>query len=117
MSDTLFDKYNPELAPDAAETFARARTSDPETSKAAAASVDPNRVREIRQRVLSVFRAQGAMTQRDLVKRYWARYGECPESSIRTRCKELVEGGFVKDTGRTTRLPSGRLAVIWAAKD
>lgn len=114
---SLFDLYNPEPADDLEEMSARARTTDPETSRAAAKSVDPNHVREVRQRVLACFRAHGAMTQHVLVKRYWARFGECPESSIRTRCKELVEGGFVKDTGKRERLPSRRLAVIWAAKD
>lgn len=118
MSRLFDDLYNSQLTPEAAEEFARARTADPETSHAAAASVDRTRLREIRGNVLTLFNVLGAMTQHDLVKRYHARYGaETPESSIRTRCHELVEGGNVVNTGRTVTLPSGRRAVIWAAKD
>lgn len=118
MRDTLFDLHNPELDPDAAEIFARARTTDPETSHQAARSVDPGRIREMRQQVLVLFRVLGPMTQRKLVEQYQARYDkDASDSSIRTRCHELVEGGHVKDTGRKERLPSGRCAVVWAAKE
>lgn len=117
MSDTLFDLVNPEPAPTYARDFGkapRARRSDPATSQQAAASLTAGRQQEVRARVLAIFRVLGPMTQHELIRQYHAKWGpETPESSIRTRCKELVDDREVRNTQRCERLPSGRPAIVW----
>lgn len=96
---------------------ARARASDPSTSHAAAASIDdlPTRQRE----VLDVFhRWQGGMTDVQLVERYDAvarlssKRRQSP-SGVRSRRAELVTQGFLRDSHRKRKLPSGRQAIVW----
>jgi hypothetical protein len=99
------------------DTQARARRTDPSTSHAAAATIDdlPKRQRE----VLDVFhRWSGGMTDVQLLERYDAvvrlasKRRQSP-SGVRSRRAELVAQGFVRDSGRKRKLPSGRMAVVW----
>lgn len=118
MSPLFDDLHQPRMDPNAAEIFARTRTSDPETSQAAARTIDLNRLREIRSNVFLLFKVLGPMTQHMLIRQYHARHGaDTPESSIRTRCAELVEAGAVVNTNERERLPSRRWAIVWAAKE
>lgn len=43
------------------------------------------------------------------------RFGKTAESTVRTRRKELLDAGLVKDTGVREKLESGRNAIIWQA--
>lgn len=97
---------------------AHARSGDPTTSHAAAASVDDLRCSQ--RAVLAVFTRFGdEMTDEELIARYdrLVLGGEAPRQSpsgIRSRRAELVGGGHLVDTKRTTKLRSGRKAVLWA---
>lgn len=104
---------------------ARARTTDPGTSHAAAQSVKP-KLRDKQQLVLQCMKHRcepAGVTDTDLVLAYqrWCSQSEFPprqsESGIRTRRKELVDAGLVRDTGRRERLPSGRQAIVWEVVD
>jgi hypothetical protein len=98
--------------------FAHARLTDPETSHAAAASID--RLTDRQGAVLRVFkRNRFAMTDVSLCSMYdvAARKGLVPAQSvsgIRTRRAELVDRGLIVDTGNRVRLASGRKAIVWA---
>lgn len=98
------------------DDVARARRSDPQTSHDAAASVTGLRARQ--QAVLEVLRRwDGGMTDIQLINAYRSS-PTAPaqsESGIRTRRRELVDLGYVRSTGRTKLLPSGRRGTIWAA--
>ena len=97
---------------------ARARTGDPTTSHAAAASVDDLRVSQ--RAILGVFTTyQDRMTDEELIRRYdvLVADGAAPRQSpsgIRSRRAELVAGGHLVDSGKTAPLRSGRKAVLWA---
>jgi len=93
---------------------AHARNSDPWTSHAAARSLDVERLRETQKAVLACFVKQGNMCHEQLVERY----GHGPPlqsvSGLRTRCHELVDAGYLRDSGDTIVLASGRSSIIWA---
>lgn len=102
----------------------RARTTDPETSHLAAASIDESTLRDSQRAVLRVLRNVGVgMTDETLIATYraaWSRdaRGRIPqqsESGIRTRRKELATMGLVVDSGERARLASGRNAIVWIA--
>lgn len=98
-----------------------ARRSDPPTSHEAAASLPADRLRLSQNAVLRVLRGRGPMCDTDLLAAYAnvaregsTRFPPQSESGIRTRRKELVAKGLVKDTGDTVVLESGRKSVVWA---
>lgn len=99
---------------------ARARSTDPETSHAAARSVKD--LRSSQADVLVVLRRMVPMTDEELVETYQdlARSGfvrsQSP-SGIRTRRSELVELGLVEDSGQRETLRSGRRAIVWKARE
>lgn len=100
------------------DPIARARRSDPETSKDAAASV--RRIRESQADVLSVLRRHGPVSDEELLVRYrfeQHREGACivpqSDSGIRTRRAELVRLGAVIDSGLRGTTTSGRKTVLW----
>jgi hypothetical protein len=109
------DSPTPEIA-----DHARARTSDPWTSHAAAGSIPEEKLRETQAAVLAAFRVLGPMTHEDLVSGYgreapglgWPRQSV---SGLRTRTSELVAAEFLRNSGRTVRLPSGRHSIVWEA--
>lgn len=94
-----------------------ARSSDPGTSWAAAHSIQ--QLRERQRAVLRVIDSfTGPLHDAELVGLYGRAVQaglEPPQSvsGIRTRRKELVRAGCVRDSGRTTRLTSGRHAILW----
>lgn len=101
----------------------RVRITDPETSVAAAESVQDT-IRESQQAVMHVledYYPEGTTdTELIIMYRLQADRTGLPrqsDSGIRTRRKELVERGLVEDTGQRDRLPSGRLSIIWKVKD
>ena len=95
-----------------------ARATDPSTSHAAAASVT------------KITGTQGAILRllftprmdEELVDAYYriADQGIAPYASpsgIRSRRAELVEKGWVEDTGARVKMRSGRMAIVWATTD
>jgi hypothetical protein len=101
------------MAPPTGGTKPRARTSDPDTSHAAARSV-AGKVTDSQRAVLAAIRHLGRCTDEELVSVY-DQLPPLSPSGIRTRRKELADRGLVRDTGRRTRLRSGRQAVVWTA--
>jgi hypothetical protein len=97
------------------EPRAHARWTDPETSHDAAASLDPITLTSIQAKVLDVLQTRGPRPDVELVILYHARYGSAGESTIRTRRRELVDLGLVRDTGERVVLQSGRHAIVWEA--
>lgn len=99
---------------------AHARTTDPWTSHAAARSLTADRLRDTQAAVLDAFHRYGPMHHERLVLAYleerW-RWGWPLQSvsGLRTRTSELVAAGYVEDTERTVRLPSGRQSKVWRA--
>jgi hypothetical protein len=100
---------------------AYARRTDPWTSWFAAKSLSEEQLRESQVAVLACFRLFGAMTHESLCETYdshrpfygWPRQRV---SGLRTRTSELVDAGYVRDTGRFVRLPdSRRPSKIWEA--
>jgi len=93
----------------------RARSQDPATSHAAAASVTDLSVKQ--QAVMDTFRACGPMTDEELLDNYPA--PDVPvqtDSGLRTRRHELVEAGLIEDSGETRPTRTGRAAVVWQAR-
>jgi hypothetical protein len=91
--------------------FTLARTGDPDTSHAAAASLGD--VRESQRRVHALLR-EGPATDELLFTRAFAVGWDVSPSGLRTRRHELVALGLVVDTGQRVALASGRQAIVWA---
>lgn len=98
------------------EPLAYARTTDPETSHAAASSISSDAIRKSQQIVLDHLAAHGPMSDTQLVHNLttWSLELMSP-SGIRTRRRELTDLGFVEDSGGRVTLQSGRKAIVWAA--
>ena len=95
-----------------------ARSTDPETSHVAAASI--TELTRKQQTVLMVIHQEGPITDHALNCVYndpFLRTWRPPqsESGLRTRRSELVRKGLVRDSGKRETLPSGRKAIIWEA--
>lgn len=91
--------------------FARARASDPDTSHAAAASVD--NMSKTRLAILDVLRTWGPTDDEMIRKLVLTRIGRGTPSGIRTRRSELVALGLVRDSGKRAETVTGRQAVLW----
>jgi hypothetical protein len=90
-----------------------ARTTDPVTSHMAAASLKT--ADKVRTRVLGLMKGLIASTHHELIATYRAMFEDMTtDSSIRTRCKELVAAGYIENSGRMIKLPSGRSAIVWS---
>lgn len=105
------------------QNTARARNTDPETSHYAAANVGPL-VTTVRSRVAAIFEAAAnleGLTHDQLIgqyRKYAGRLGWPPasDSSIRTRCNELVKDGKVERVPESVaRSRFGRPALLWRA--
>lgn len=96
------------------EPQAVARRDDPETSVAAAASVE--RIRESQRVILDTLRLYGPLSDEGIWHELPDDFDISP-SGARTRRSELVGKGLVRDSGRRERLASGRLAVVWMAAE
>jgi hypothetical protein len=87
--------------------FANARTTDPETSHEAAASVD---LRPAQEFVLTLLAAYGPCHDERLVQKANGRY---TPSGIRSRRAELEAAKLVKFTGSFTKTDAGRKTRVW----
>ena len=93
--------------------YTRTRRNDPQTSRDAAKSVVPV-VSDIQARVLRALQAAGhnGLTDEELSNKLG-----CKGSTARTRRSELVEKGFVLDSGYKRPLESRKLGAVWIAID
>jgi hypothetical protein len=90
---------------------ARARRTDPETSREAASSFTALRLTEIQEDVLAFFRSHGPATDEELRESLKARHPA--ESTLRNRRVELVQRGLIRDTGTTKFSENGRRMIVW----
>lgn len=111
----LADNSPPAAPLSSAPTAARARSTDPATSHAAARSVQ---LRDAHEAIRRLFRELGPMSDELLVERYVAatqeglRPAQSP-SGIRTRRHDLAEAGVLVVSGQATT-PAGRACNVWA---
>lgn len=76
----------------------QARKADPITSQEArivAAGYDA----KVKDRLMRIFNACGRMTDEELIRKYEGLYGVTPHSTIRTRRRELLTGGKLREVG------------------
>jgi hypothetical protein len=95
-SPTLFD-------------FAAARHADPPTSKAAAASLEPERVTSLMQKVLDAISDLGGAATIEAV----ADHTGLSLVSVSPRFRPLARLGKIADTQQRRQNRSGRSAVVW----
>lgn len=95
-------------------TGPRARSTDPATSHAAAGSVGD--LRESQRAVLACFLQHGPMHDEKLEVRY-SQQPRQSESGLRTRRRELVDLGLLRDSGSTSLTVHGRKTVVWQLTD
>jgi len=106
--------------PKATRTTAHARRTDPDTSHAAAASITEDQLRDSQQAVLALFRLfdESGGTDQKAARHYELRrkragWPSQSASGLRTRRKELVDAGFLGDSGQRETLESGRKSIVW----
>lgn len=120
MNNTLFDLEPTPAVQGATEIRqmlsqtvpARARRTDPETSRAAAASWGSHKLTATQTYVLSFFMEKGSGTDGDLEE--WTARTYPKEkfgvSSLRKRRGDLVEKGILRDSGRRDEV---RHMIVW----
>jgi hypothetical protein len=87
-----------------------ARWTDPETSHEAAASVV--RLTVVRQAIMDLLgKHPDGLTDQEIAALYSG--PQASPSGLRTRRAELVDGGFVADSGRRSTTASGRRTIVW----
>jgi len=87
-----------------------ARRSDPATSFQAAASVDLTNGQKI---VMAAFRVRNQMTDDELVNLVAELRLKLSPSGCRSRRKELVERGILRDSGVKALTPHKRTTTVW----
>ena len=97
------------------DPYEHARTSDPDTSTAAALMVDAT---EVQRRVYLIFREHpDGLTDEALVGLYAKQYPVArsleSRSSPRKRRSDLARAGILVDSGNRRLLTSGRYGVVW----
>lgn len=107
MSDRLFDLDG--YAP-------TARSTDPATSAAAAASI--KNLRETQKQVLALFDPkpdgrQTWLTDQEMIQAARDAGLQQSESGLRTRRCELVHASLLRDTGLTRMTAAGRRTIVW----
>lgn len=93
---------------------ARARTTDPDTSKRVAEAITLDKLRDRHRSVLRVFADRGALTDEKLVDHYLRRYApKQAASGIRSRRAELERLDLVEKTDLEGRTEAGNSAKVW----
>jgi len=90
------------------EQLPLARATDPQTSHDAAASL--SNITDLQREIVQVFKLREHFTDEELVGTF---YGYASPSGVRTRRKELVDLGLLKDSGERRVLLSGRKGIVW----
>jgi hypothetical protein len=94
--------------------YAKSRWNDPDTSREAARSIDPESLSMMQERIVVCFKFHGPeMSDEKLVELYHGHWDEGTDQGIRSRRGELVRKGRVFDTGKRTVTKYGRSAVVW----
>lgn len=98
--------------------FTRARRTDPATSKAAARSLDPTRLRAVHKVLCKLLEKYGPMTDAGIADR-WPRFSALlvSPSGLRSRRAELVKAKLVRDSGKRETTNSGRQTIVWELTD
>lgn len=86
--------------------FLSARTTDPDTSVAAAASVTPGRTERL---ILEAFRAGDAMTDDEIA----AALAPMHAPTVKTARSRLSKAGFLADSGARRASRRGRDQIVW----
>jgi hypothetical protein len=89
---------------------ARARRSDPDTSKAAAAATRGQRANQLEQLVLDTIRRLGGATIKEV-----ATATGLAEVSVSPRFKPLRRKNLIRDSGAKRENIGGRSAIVWEA--
>jgi hypothetical protein len=92
------------------------RRSDPATSSAAAANLQPAALSELKKWILSTLKSYGPLTHEEMYDQYktdWY-FPKHKEQTVRSRCNELVKDhGLVIDSGLRRKMRDGNNAVVW----
>lgn len=119
MPKCLRDFVQWHLEEHAAEVRAAARSSDPDTSHEAAASLPPIVLRWLWECVLTLFYLRGPMRDEILTKLYRGFYDlNLPpaSSTVRSRRRELVKLGLIRKTGAKQKMSGSkrkRGSIVW----
>jgi len=89
-----------------------ARSTDPQTSWEAANSVTRFSITKTRAAILRVLTNEGPLTDEQIAEQL-ADLSHTSPSGLRTRRKELVNAGMVRDSGQRKKMSSGRSAIVW----
>jgi hypothetical protein len=92
--------------------FENVRASDPDTSRAAAASLDVTVVQARVYKIHMEHKFRG-LTDEELLGIYVRYYGPTAESSPRKRRCDLTKAGLIVDSGQRRMLKSGRMGIVW----
>lgn len=104
--------------PDAASDVVRmVRRRDRATSWDAASRQTDGKRAALQVRIYELLRARGPMTHERLIDELAAGYGPAAQtpSGVRSRCSELVEAGWIADSGDRRRTRAGSPAIVWQA--
>lgn len=90
----------------------RARLTDPETSRKAANSISLGDLRESQRIILSTIGNFGPVTDEEIYY-FVSGFHQISVSGARTRRKELVDMGLVRDSGHRGTTKAGRATIKW----
>lgn len=105
--------------PTLASADRRLKRNDPDTSFEAAVSVTPEGAEKLYRNIMEILSCAGPCTDETLLKLLLGSW-ECrltTASGARSRRAELVEAGWVKNTGNKGVTRAGNAAIIWGAVD
>lgn len=106
----VLDEESAQLSDVDANTSGLARSTSHPTDRKAAWEITP-KTGTVRRSVLDLLVASAdGLTHPELEA---LMEGKSSPSSVRTRCSELVEGGWVEDSGSTRPTISGQDAIVW----
>ena len=93
----------------------RARTTDPQTSHSASASVRQSTVRRLRLLIIQILEDNNKPMSDEEIYGYidWLTYEPVSPSSFRTRRSELVDRGVVRAADRKGVTAAGRACTRW----
>lgn len=96
---------------------ARARSTDPAESHAAAASLSPEDIRSTQLDVLVVLYKEGPSTDGEMIEAAYENGIQQSRSGLRTRRNECVEKGLVEDTGKRRKSRADNDRAVWGLTD
>jgi len=112
---TWCDEYVPRVVYH--NTTPRARNTDPDTSHQAAQRLLRNSVTALQFAVGIALENEGPMTDEQLCQHLAETHTDLVTvSGVRTRRSELVNMGFVYDTGERRPTVTGRQAIVWGLR-